>query len=144
MQKKITIVVFRNHNARIPFLSISTCQLLGMLGILAALFAALIAVSLDYGNLKEAQKDSYKLQQTLAMQKEEIAQQQCQIQFFTDKINKLKSYLMAVNQVQKKIGMIANIEASPHTTGLFAIGGSVPDDAKSQHTRNPKRSRVKP
>jgi murein DD-endopeptidase MepM/ murein hydrolase activator NlpD len=61
-------------------------------------------------------------------QKEIIAGQHAQIQTFTSEINKLKSKLVTLNNFEKKIRVIANIDQDKNQDNLFGVGGSIPED----------------
>jgi murein DD-endopeptidase MepM/ murein hydrolase activator NlpD len=53
--------------------------------------------------------------------------QRRQIQEFATEISDLKTQLVELNNFEKKIRIIANIE-KPEQDGLFGIGGSIPED----------------
>jgi len=128
MSKKINIVVFSEHSARIQSLSISRNRIKWLLCLLAAGFAMMAAFIIDYGNLRKAQGTAFDAKHKLALQLEEISRQRSQIQFFANEINRLKSSLTAFHQFEKKIRIISNIEATPESSSLFGIGGPVPTD----------------
>jgi murein DD-endopeptidase MepM/ murein hydrolase activator NlpD len=57
-----------------------------------------------------------------------VESQRKQIQTFAQDINNLKSSLMSLNDFEKKIRIMADLEYKPEQSSLFAIGGSLPDD----------------
>jgi len=68
------------------------------------------------------------LQNTVAGQSDEIADQRRQIQNFASEINALKSKLVALNSFEKKIRIIANLDQTGDSETLFGVGGSIPED----------------
>ena len=72
------------------------------------------------------------LEHQLAKQAEEVVLQRQQIQAFAEEINGLKMRLLALNQFEEKIRTIANIDAEGNPDGLFGVGGSVPDNLKTE------------
>jgi len=90
--------------------------------------AVTAAFVLDYGNLREIQGQSFEMKHKLTHQQEEISDQRRQIQFFANEINRLKSSLMAFNEIENKIRIISNIESGPESSNLFGIGGPIPAD----------------
>jgi murein DD-endopeptidase MepM/ murein hydrolase activator NlpD len=55
-----------------------------------------------------------------------------QIQEFAEEISTLKTKLVALNDFEKKIRIIANIESTEEQDNLFGIGGSIPEDLDTQ------------
>jgi murein DD-endopeptidase MepM/ murein hydrolase activator NlpD len=58
----------------------------------------------------------------------EIQSQRKQIQEFATEINTLKSHLVTLNNFEKKIRIIANIEKTDDSNNIFGVGGSMPED----------------
>ncbi|MBL7178756.1 MAG: M23 family metallopeptidase [Desulfobacterales bacterium] len=103
--------------------------MLRFLGISFSVFLVLLTyVIYDYCHLQKTLPDRRKLQIILANQSEDIAGQRGQIQRFADEITALKSKLVALNDFEKKIRIIANIEKTADQESLFGVGGSIPDD----------------
>ncbi len=65
-------------------------------------------------------------------QSDEIIRQRKQIQGFAEEIAGLKDELVELNNFEKKIRIIANIEKSDGQDALFGIGGSIPEDLDTQ------------
>ena len=55
-----------------------------------------------------------------------------QIQKFADEITTMKTKLVELNDFEKKIRIIANIEKSEDHDNLFGVGGSIPEDLDSK------------
>ncbi len=58
----------------------------------------------------------------------EVAGQRAQIQAFAKKIGTLKSHITALQEFEKKIRVIANVERPADQDAVFGIGGSMPED----------------
>ena len=103
-----------------------------MLRFLGGLFAACLILTTyviyDYTNLKTTVSDHQELQNRISHQSDEIAGQRNQVQKFADEITALKSKLIALNDFENKIRIIANIEKTADQDSLFGVGGSIPDD----------------
>ncbi len=103
--------------------------LLRFLGVLFTTCLVLLTyVIYDYSSLKKNFPGRRELQIKISHQAEEIAGQRKQVQKFADEITALKSKLIALNDFEKKIRIIANIEKATDQDSLFGVGGSIPDD----------------
>ena len=128
MRKNISFFILSNTGSPVKQLTISRT----LLRILGVLFTACLVLSTyaiyDYYDLKNTSGDNQQLQATIAHQKDEIAGQRLQIQKFAHEVTDLKSKLVALNDFEKKIRIIANIEKTADQDSLFGVGGSIPDD----------------
>lgn len=61
----------------------------------------------------------------------EVVQQRAQIQTFANKIDTLKANIEELQDFEKKIRVIANVESSGGEDAVFGIGGSMPEDLAS-------------
>ncbi len=128
MKKSYTFYLLSNTEAPIRQLTVS--RRLFWSGSLVALLAFLItgAGLYSYIQIRKAVRDTIALQAQSTAQGETIADQRFQLQNFAREIDTLKSKLVALNSFEKKIRIIANIEKTGQNTGLFGIGGAIPDD----------------
>lgn len=105
------------------------------LGIISAGFTIFVILSAfviyDYYTIKTT-FSKQELESKIANQNDEIVIQRRQIQNFADEINTLKSTLVNLNNFEKKIRIIANIEKPADHDSLFGVGGSIPEDFDSQ------------
>ncbi|MEA1948089.1 MAG: M23 family metallopeptidase [Thermodesulfobacteriota bacterium] len=105
------------------------------LGIISAGFTIFVILSAfviyDYYTIKTT-FSKQELESKIANQNDEIDIQRRQIQNFADEINTLKSALVNLNNFEKKIRIIANIEKPADHDSLFGVGGSIPEDLDSQ------------
>ena len=128
MRKKISFFILSNNSSPVKQLTVSRA-ILRFLGVLfAACLVFLTYVIYDYSDLKKTVSDHRELQIMISHQSGEIAGQRNQIQKFADEITALKSKLIALNDFEKKIRIIANIEKTADQDSLFGVGGSIPDD----------------
>jgi murein DD-endopeptidase MepM/ murein hydrolase activator NlpD len=86
----------------------------------------------DYYQLKATNVNSLNSLEKLTSASDEVIRQRQQIQEFAGEISELKSKLIALNNFEKKIRIIANIETKDGQDGLFGVGGSIPEDLDSQ------------
>ena len=128
MDKKVSFFILSNTGSPVKQHTISR-TLLRVLGILCTACLVLSTYAIyDYYDLKKTSGDNRQLQATIAHQEDEIAGQRLQIQKFAHEITDLKSKLVALNDFEKKIRIIANIEKTADQDSLFGVGGSIPDD----------------
>ena len=82
---------------------------------------AISVIVYDYCKLKKALPSMHSLER-------EVASQRAQIQAFAKKIGTLKSDIIAMQDFEKKIRVIANVERPADQDAVFGIGGSMPED----------------
>ncbi len=129
MRKKISFVVLSNSGSSIKQLTIPSAFL--RLAICAFLIGMGIFV-FDYYKLRVAALNTKESDTTIASQLDEIINQRKQIQDFAEEITSLKSMLVDLNNFEKKIRIIANIEKTDDQDSLFGVGGSIPEDLDTQ------------
>jgi murein DD-endopeptidase MepM/ murein hydrolase activator NlpD len=129
MRKKISLVILSNSGSSVKQLTISTAFL--------RIFALVCLITLgifgyDYYLLKIGSIQAQKSEVTISSQSDEIIRQRKQIQGFAEEIADLKAELVELNNFEKKIRVIANIEKTDGQDALFGIGGSIPEDLDTQ------------
>ena len=129
MRKKLSIMVFSNVSASVKQITVSALWV-RLLTIGVALMV--IGLGYDYYTLKDNALNARDNSSLVKTQQEEIARQRQQIQDFADEIASLKTKLVDLNNFEKKIRIIANIEKSEDQDGLFGVGGSIPEDLDTQ------------
>ncbi len=132
MRKKISFFILSNNSSPVKRLPGSRAMLRSLGVLFAACLILITYVVYDYTNLKKTVSDHQELQNIISHQSGEIAGQRNQVQKFADEITALKSKLIALNDFEKKIRIIANIEKSADQDSLFGVGGSIPDEFNSQ------------
>lgn len=128
MRKKISFVVLSNSGAPAKQLCASktAIRLAGVFGCACLIFFGFIIY--DYIQLKRITAHLQTREVHLTNELSEIQIQRQQIQDFASEINILKTHLLALNNFEQKIRIIANIEKSDEASNIFGVGGSVPED----------------
>ena len=128
MRKKISFVVLSNSGAPAKQMSASKAaiRLVGVF-ILACLISVGYVVY-DYFKLKQTMAYLQTRASHLTNELGEIQSQRKQIQQFATEINSLKNHLVTLNNFEKKIRIIANIEKTDDSNNIFGVGGSIPED----------------
>lgn len=90
--------------------------------------AAIITGAFHYGRLHHAVAGKAHLESLVAQQQAGIESQRRQIQVFAQHINELKSGLLALNDFEQKVRILANLERKEDQASLFSIGGSTPEE----------------
>ncbi len=86
----------------------------------------------DYLKIKKSIIYNKELSLNISNQSEEIAHQRSQIQLFAKEITELKLKLVNLNDFERKIRVIANIERKPEQGSLFGVGGPIPEDLNTK------------
>lgn len=129
MRKKISLVILSNSGASVKQFTISKAFLKGFV---VFCLVALGVLGYDYYTLKASSVLSSNNAIQLTSQHEEIVRQRQQIQDFASEISELKNKLVDLNNFEKKIRIIANIENVEEQNNLFGVGGSIPEDLDAQ------------
>ena len=82
----------------------------------------------DYMALRQRAVDTRMLEEKVARQGGELAEQRRQIQEFATEINDLKARMVALSGFENRVRIIANLEKEGRAESLFGVGGSIPDD----------------
>ena len=132
MRKKLSFVILSNTGspAKQICASKASIRFFGVM-VLACLFVFGYGIY-DYYNLKRATAELQLREATLSSQLNEIKNQRKQIQEFANEIGALKDKLVALNNFEKKIRIIANIEKASDSDNIFGVGGSIPEDLDAQ------------
>ena len=128
MRKKISFFILNNNSSTVKQLTVSRAMLRFLGGLFTACLILITYGIYDYTNLKKTVSDYQELQNRISHQSDEIAGQRNQVQKFAGEITALKSKLIALNDFENKIRIIANIEKTADQDSLFGVGGSMPDD----------------
>ena len=132
MRKKISFVILGSSGAPAKQVCTSKAAIHLFGALLLGVFVAVGYIVYDYYHLRETTAQLQNREVYLTSQMEEIRQQRKQIQDFAAEINGLKAQLLALNNFEKKIRIIANIEKSNEAGNIFGVGGSIPDDLDAQ------------
>ena len=140
MRKKVSFVILSNTGAPAKQICASKAaiRLLGLLIITGLLLCGYLVY--DYWNLKRTTAHLQTREMTISSQLDEIQSQRKQIQEFANDISTLKEKLVALNQFEKKIRIIANMEKTDESENIFGVGGSIPEDLDAQIPLNEKHN----
>lgn len=128
MRKKISIFILNNSGAPIRQVTTSKTALVLLTLLLLVGFSGIAVLGYRHNRLMQSLKSKRKVEEQASHQLIEIQQQRKQIQAFAQKIDDLKGRLMDLNDFEKKIRIIADLENPEDDSGLFGIGGSRPED----------------
>jgi murein DD-endopeptidase MepM/ murein hydrolase activator NlpD len=133
--KKFTIIL-TTAGERIKRINISVA-FLPLLVTLAISSATLLGFLLyDYHGLRQSIASIGQMSQKVVEQRDEIAQQRLQIQAFAKEINTLKNKLVKLNEFERKLRAIANLEPADREGSLFGVGGATPEDLEPRLNLN--------
>jgi murein DD-endopeptidase MepM/ murein hydrolase activator NlpD len=128
IRQSVSFFILSNTGTRARQFTLPTAVVRLVVLLILAAFAGTGYVIYDYQRLKETVSDTKILEQRLGGQTEEITSQRKQLQQFAGEINTLKAKLLALNEFENKIRIIANLEKTTDQDSLFGIGGSIPED----------------
>jgi murein DD-endopeptidase MepM/ murein hydrolase activator NlpD len=130
MRKTISLVVLTNSGSaakqfRTSYAALRTAAVLSLVLLGLSCFWVYDYVRLKTGERHVEQRDQ-ELSARLAGQRDEILIQRQQISDFSSEINVLKEKLLALNEFEKKIRVLANLDKRPDGGNLFGVGGPTP------------------
>jgi len=128
MRNRLSFFILSNSGSPVRQLSISKSFVRFLSLLIVAGIAFLGWGIYDYRLLKKNATDTLDLQSQISFQKEEIIRQRKQINQFAQDINGLRSEILGLNQFEKQIRIIANLENAGDQAGLFGVGGPPPED----------------
>jgi len=126
--KKLSFFVLSNTGSRANQISVPISLIYVSVSMGFVILAILGYLAYDYHQLRTVGVVNQAYEGQINDQKEIIAGQHAQIQTFTSEINKLKSKLVTLNNFEKKIRVIANLDQDNNQESLFGVGGSIPED----------------
>ena len=126
--KKLSFFVLSNTGSRANQISVPISLIYISVSMGFVVLAILGYLAYDYYQLRAVGVVNQAYESQINDQKEIIAGQHAQIQTFTSEINKLKSKLVTLNNFEKKIRVIANLDQENNQESLFGVGGSIPED----------------
>ena len=128
MRKKISFVVLSNSGAPAKQFCASKFSIRLVSVFIIACLISFGYVVYDYFQLKQTMVSLKTHAVHLTNELDEIQSQRKQIQQFAGEINTLKDHLVSLNNFEKKIRIIANIEKTDDSNNIFGVGGSIPED----------------
>lgn len=135
MRNKISFLIVSNSGAPARQFSASKITFTLVGGTLCLLLAAFGYMVYDYLDLKRDARlihgRASEIASELQTSNEEIQLQRKQIQSFAKDLTGLKEKLLALDEFEKQIRVIANLDKSNETDNLFGVGGSIPEDLEA-------------
>ncbi len=128
MRNKITFILLSGNGSRIRQFSSSKWALALSLLVVITTVAGVGLLVQDYLRLKQTASLTVELQSAIASRDAEIVHHQKQIECFANEINGLKNKILALNDFENKIRVIANLEKPADEGNIFGVGGSIPED----------------
>jgi murein DD-endopeptidase MepM/ murein hydrolase activator NlpD len=128
MRKKISFVVLSNSGAPARQMCASKASIRLVSVFIIGCLISFGYVVYDYFQLKQTMVQLQTRAVHLTNELSEIQSQRKQIQEFAGEINSLKGHLVSLNNFEKKIRIIANIEKTDDSNNIFGVGGSMPQD----------------
>ncbi len=128
MQKTISLLILSNTSSLIRQMTLSKPLARCCIVLLAvrSIFTGLVFY--DYGRMKIAIPHSRYLETKITDQLHTLKDHRQHIQALAGELNSLKAELVALNQFEEKIRIIANIKETPGQESLFGVGGAIPED----------------
>lgn len=129
MKDNITFAIISRYGCKISKIT-TTKNFIFTAALLSACVLVLSSVFIfKYIHMKESVSDTETLRRTVALQRHRIALHQKQIQLFTEELDSLKQALVELDEFEKKIRVVANVESKGEDqTNLFGIGGSTSEE----------------
>ncbi len=142
MQKKITFFALSHTGSCSKRFAVSFKQMI----FFAIAASVLLVVSgymfWDYWHLKRVSFQSLALKDTVASQREELLNQREQIQRFANDINSLKSRLIELSSLEKKVRVLSKLKQSEKPDGTFGMGGPAPEDLDTSIALSDKHNQL--
>jgi murein DD-endopeptidase MepM/ murein hydrolase activator NlpD len=132
MSKNISFLVFNNTGSLLKQITVSKFFILGGIVVFLTSLAGVGYILYDYVNIQKRLNEKVALERKVAVQTEEIFSQRKQIQNLGFKINLLKSEIDELNNFEKKIRIIANLENEDEKEGNFGIGGPMDEELDTE------------
>ena len=123
MKRRIKIWFHSGNSSRIGELTLKKPVLLCSLLLLIACAGTVFYFGHDYYLLKQTDRDNAALLETIASQRIEIVDQRRQIQMFAGEIQGLKEQITKLGRLGEQVRLIADIDKSGRSSGIWGIGG---------------------
>jgi murein DD-endopeptidase MepM/ murein hydrolase activator NlpD len=129
--RRTTISIIPEDKTRVKHFKFSRGFLVVMACLLALSVLAVSAVLYDYSTLKKTLPAVHALER-------EVTHQRAQIQAFAKKIGTLKLDIAELQESEKRLRALADIEPSTKDAPVFGIGGPMPEDLNPELSLNKK------
>lgn len=133
MAKRLTVVFIPENASQVKQIRLSRGFLSFFIGLSLVSVAAISYLLYDYIHLIQAMPSIQALER-------EATSQRFQIQSFAKKINDLKANIVNLQEFEKKIRIMANLERPADENAVFGIGGSAPEDLEASISLTEKQT----
>ncbi|NWH05549.1 M23 family metallopeptidase [Desulfobacter latus] len=123
MKQRIKIWFHSGNSPEIREFTLRKSILICFLILFIACTGTVLYVGHDYYLLKQADHDNAALLETVANQKNELKDQRRQIQIFAGEIQGLKDQIAKLGRLENQVRLIADIDKSGRSSGIWGIGG---------------------
>jgi len=123
MKRRIKIWFHSGNSSRIGEFTLKKPVLLCSLLLFIACAGTVFYFGHDYYLIKQTDRDNAALLETIASQRIEIVDQRRQIQMFAGEIQGLKEQITKLGRLEKQVRLIADIDKSGRSSGIWGIGG---------------------
>jgi len=123
MKRRIKIWFHSGNSSRIGELTLKKSVLLCSLLLFITCAGTVFYFGHDYYLLKQTDRDNAALLETIASQRIEIVDQRRQIQMFAGEIQGLKEQITKLGRLGEQVRLIADIDKSGRSSGIWGIGG---------------------
>ena len=132
MRKKLSFLVLTGSGSLLREITVSKSALYVGLSMVLAIFLSAGYILYDYMIIQKSLLEKTVLEKKISAQVEEITNQRKQIQIFASKFNMLKAEFEKLNNFEKQIRNIANLENENEQFGFFGIGGPMGEDLDTE------------
>ncbi|NVL89510.1 MAG: M23 family metallopeptidase [Desulfobacterales bacterium] len=133
--RDVTFVIIPENTSHVKQFKFSRTFIIFAACFIALGITAVSVIVYDYCKLKRALPSMRTLER-------EATGQRTQIQAFAKKINTLRSDIVALQEFERKIRVIANVERPADQDAVFGIGGSMPEDLDASLPLTEKHNRL--
>jgi murein DD-endopeptidase MepM/ murein hydrolase activator NlpD len=128
MAHKLSFILL-GHGSKIRQIHFTRKNLLAAAAAVIVCFALGLYGAVDYLMLRSRTSANEHLSMQISEKDQEVTLQREQLQKFAREINSLKERLVALNHLEDRIRILANLkQADNENEGVFGVGGSTPDD----------------
>lgn len=147
MSRPIFFIAFNDSGSLFKKVTLTKNLLLLLSVFLSVCIGAFVYLVCDYVEIKQEAMDLQKFEAKFSVQSDELLCQRKQIQTFSKDIGALRSKLIVLNEFEKKLRIITNIDDnSENQPSLFNVGGPIPDSIDAEvsldSTHNPLMRRM--
>jgi murein DD-endopeptidase MepM/ murein hydrolase activator NlpD len=131
MLRRYTVIVIDKSGRPIKKASVSTRLIFSALILSFILIFLFCLFGYNFHKVKAYKVAAEYLQSKVTLQTEEIHEQRRHIQAFANQLNRLKDHMARLDELERKIRKLADIETDSNDNNYYGIGGFMPDDLNS-------------